>query len=52
MQSVSVFRNRIIRKKWEELCENSETKVLPIYHVKEVIKHVFGEGEEKDGGVI
>lgn len=39
-------------EKVEELCENSETKVLPIYHVKEVIKHVFGEGEEKDGGVI
>ena len=39
-------------EKVEALCENSETKVLPIYHVKEVLKHVFGEGEGKDGGVI
>ena len=36
-------------EKVEALCENSETKVLPIYHVKEVLKHVFGEGEGKDG---
>ena len=39
-------------EKVEALCENSETKVLPIYHVKEVLKHVFGEGEVKDGGII
>ena len=39
-------------EKVETLYENSETKVLPIYHVKEVLKHVFGEGEGKDGGVI
>ena len=39
-------------EKVEALCENSEIKVLPIYHVKEVLKHVFGEGEGKDGGVI
>lgn len=39
-------------EKVEALCENSETQVLPIYHVKEVLKHVFGEGEGKDGGVI
>ena len=39
-------------EKVEALYENSETKVLPIYHVKEVLKHVFGEGEGKDGGVI
>lgn len=39
-------------EKVEALFENSETKVLPIYHVKEVLKHVFGEGEGKDGGVI
>lgn len=39
-------------EKVEALCENSETKVLPIYHVKEVLKHVFGEGKGKDGGVI